>query len=152
MGGKLHTVVIVSMAAIRLQWDFGDEAVNSTTSQINRQKSARNLVILDFDPSVPRAVLFDPRRDNTHSTTLSECGCHDFTRLKIPKPCMHIYRLAIELGLLQIRTIDTDGRSYLIGDSISHDADNAAKPSITAHVKFSQRSELTQNTSLETRL
>jgi predicted nucleic acid-binding Zn finger protein len=94
------------MADIGLNWDFGDEAANSTTSQINRQKSARNLVILDFDPSVPRAVLFDPRRDNTHSTTLSECACHDFTGLKVRKPCMHIYRLAIELGLLQAKYLD----------------------------------------------
>jgi hypothetical protein len=100
------SAVMVFMAAIGLNWDFGDEAANSTIPLINRQKSARNLVILDFDASVPRAVLFDPRRDNTHSATLSECACHDFTRLKIPKPCMHIYRLAIELGLLQAKYLD----------------------------------------------
>jgi hypothetical protein len=97
---------MVFMAAIGLQWDFGDEAVNSTTPQINRQKSARNLVILEFEPSVGRVVFFDPRRDETHAATLNECDCHDFTRLKVPKPCMHIYRLAIELGLLEAKYMD----------------------------------------------
>jgi hypothetical protein len=97
---------MVFMAPIILQWDYGDEAVNSTTPQINRQKSARNLVILDFDTSVPRVVLFDPRRDNRHSATLSGCDCKDFTRLKAPKPCKHIYRLAIELGLLEAKYLD----------------------------------------------
>ena len=38
-----------------------------------------------------------------NSTMLNECGCHDYTRLKIPR---HIYRLAIELGLLQARYVD----------------------------------------------
>jgi hypothetical protein len=42
-----------------LNWNFQDEAANSTTPQINRQKSARNLEILQFDPSGPRAVFFD---------------------------------------------------------------------------------------------
>jgi len=37
-------------------WNFYDEELNSTTQQVNRQKSTRHLEILQFDPSVPRAV------------------------------------------------------------------------------------------------
>ena len=84
--------------------------MHSTTPQINRQKSARNLVILEFNPSEPRAVFFDPRRDNTHVATLSQCDCNDFTRLRVPKPCMHIYRLAIELGLIEAKYLDRKAR------------------------------------------
>ena len=84
MGGKPDAVVTVVMATIGLQWGFGDEAVNSTTPQINRQKSARNLVILDFDPSEPGAVFFDPRHEQMHAATLSQCDCFDFTRLNFP--------------------------------------------------------------------
>jgi hypothetical protein len=94
------------MEAIKLQWDFQDETANSTINQINRQKSARNLIIRDFDASVPHAVFFDPKRDNTHRATLTQCECYDFTRLKVPRPCMHIYRLAIELGLLEAKYLD----------------------------------------------
>ena len=44
-------------------WNFSDEPANATTQQINRQKSARNLEILQFDASEPRAVYFDPKRN-----------------------------------------------------------------------------------------
>ena len=49
------------------KWNFKDEAANSTTPQINRQKSARNLEVLQFDPSEPRAVFFDPKRGTRHA-------------------------------------------------------------------------------------
>jgi len=50
-----------------IDWNFQDEAANSTTPQINRQKSARNLEILQFDPSEPHAVFFDSKRnEKTH--------------------------------------------------------------------------------------
>jgi hypothetical protein len=79
MGGMpKRRCVMVIMEAIDSNWDFQNETVNSTTPQINRQKSARNLVILEFHPSEPRAAFFDPRRDNTHVATLTQCDWHDF--------------------------------------------------------------------------
>src|SRR5271157_2766264 len=96
-----------------INWNFRDEAVNSTTPQINRQKSARNLVILQFDPSEPLAVFFDPKRKERHTATLTECDCYDFTRLNVPKPCMHIYRLAIELGLIEAKYLNHLARRSL---------------------------------------
>ena len=94
-----------------INWNFQDEAVNSTTPQINRQKSARNLEILQFDPSEPRAVFFDPQRKERHTATLTQCDCNDFnfagaSPRKTFKPCMHIYRLAIELGLIEAKYLD----------------------------------------------
>lgn len=100
-----------------LNWNFQDEAANSTTPQINRQKSARNLEILQFDPPGPRAVLFDPGRKERHTATLTQCDCNDFTRLKVPKPCMHIYRLAIELGLIEAKYLDRRARDNLVSMS-----------------------------------
>jgi hypothetical protein len=85
-------------------WDYGNEALNSTTQQINRQKSARHLEILQFDPSEPRAVFYDHKRKRANMATLTVCDCNDFNRQtssKIVKPCMHIYRLAIEIGLIE---------------------------------------------------
>ena len=52
-------------------WNFKDEAANSTTQQINRQKSARNLEVIEFDASEPRAVFFDPKQGTS---------CDDDTR------------------------------------------------------------------------
>ena len=96
-----------------INWNFQDESVNSTTPQINRQKSARNLAVLQFDPSEPRAVFFDPKRKERHTATLTECDCSDFTRLQVPKPCMHVYRLAIELGLIEAKYLDHSARRSL---------------------------------------
>ena len=101
-------------------WNFKDEAANSTTPQINRQKSARNLDVVQFDPSEPRAVFFDPKRNKRHTATLTECDCTDFNfagaaQRKSFKPCMHIYRLAIELGLIEAKYLDHRARFALAG-------------------------------------
>lgn len=98
---------MVGMEPIALHWDFQDEILNSTTRQINRQKAARNLALIEYDPSEFRAVFFDPDRANTHTATLSTCDCNDFTRLRNRKPCMHIYRLAMELGVIEAKYLDT---------------------------------------------
>src|SRR6266581_5509342 len=106
-------------------WNFRDEAANATTPQINRQKSARNLEVLQFDPSEPRAVFFDPKRGTRHTATLTECDCSDFNLAganprKTFKPCMHIYRLAIELGLLEAKYLDHRARFAMAG-VLSHE-------------------------------
>jgi len=99
-------------------WDFKNEAENSSTQQINRQKSARNLEILQFDPSEPRAVFYDRKRDAKQTATLADCDCNDFnlsgsSPRKSFKPCMHIYRLAIELGLIEAKYLDQRARFAL---------------------------------------
>jgi predicted nucleic acid-binding Zn finger protein len=106
-------------------WNFQDEAANATTQQINRQKSARNLEILQFDASEPRAVYFDPKRNTRNTATLTECDCNDFNLAgraprKEFKPCMHIYRLAIELGLIRAKYLDHDAR-YALASRLSRE-------------------------------
>lgn len=106
-------------------WNFRDEAANSTTPQINRQKSARNLEVLQFDPSEPRAVFFDIKRNTKHTATLSQCDCSDFNLVgaaqrKSFKPCMHIYRLAIELGLIEAKYLDHRAR-FALASALSHE-------------------------------
>jgi hypothetical protein len=81
-------------------WDYSDEEANSTVQQINRQKSARHLEIVQFDSSEPRAFFYDHKRKRVNTATLATCDCSDFTRQKNVKPCMHIYRVAIEVGLI----------------------------------------------------
>jgi hypothetical protein len=99
-------------------WNFSDEAANSTLPQVNRQKSARNLDVLQFDASEPCAVFFDQQRKERHTTTLTKCDCKDFNFAgsaprKSFKPCMHIYRLAIELGLIEAKYLDHQARFAL---------------------------------------
>ena len=100
-------------------WNFEDEAANSTLQQVNRQKSARNLEILQFDPSEPCAVFLDAKHATKHTATLAHCDCADFNMAgasprKVFKPCMHIYRLAMELGLIEAKYLDHAARSGVL--------------------------------------
>jgi hypothetical protein len=106
--------------AVLAKWNFLDEATNSTTQQINRQKSARNLVVQQFDASQPMGVFFDPVRREVHKANLTQCDCHDFnfagaSPRKMFRPCMHIYRLAMELGLIEAKYLDHRARAAWAG-------------------------------------
>ncbi len=107
-------------ATMLTHWDFTDAAANSTSQQINRQKSARNLVVRELDRSTPRGVFYDRHRKETHIATLSTCDCHDFNfagdgHWRTFRPCMHIYRLAIELGLVDVIYLDWRARAAWAG-------------------------------------
>jgi hypothetical protein len=84
-------------------WDFNDQVLNCTTLQINRQKSAQNVTVNEID-SGNKTGSFTDKRNGTVRTTLSDCECNDFNfsgnspRKKFA-PCMHIYKLAMELGM-----------------------------------------------------
>jgi len=83
-------------------WDFSDEAANVPGG--NRQKSATRLIVLALDRVAQSATFFDTKREQEHTANLHTCDCHDFSFAgKSPRksfaPCMHIYRLASELGL-----------------------------------------------------
>lgn len=102
-------------------WNFSDEAANSATQQINRQKSARNLELREFDRSLPSALFYDAGRRETHRASLTTCDCRDFnfagsSPRKSFKPCMHIYRLAMELGLIEAKYLNHAARVALFGN------------------------------------
>lgn len=85
-------------------WDFADNALNSTTQLLDRQKSAMNLEILQFNETKQTAFFLDHRNGEIISS-LTICECRDFSFIgKSPRkkftPCKHIYRIAIELGLM----------------------------------------------------
>jgi hypothetical protein len=106
------------MAAQLESWDFANDALNGTTSLINRQKSAANLVVTALDRNACTGSFFDPERKVNSQATLQSCDCHDFsfvgrTPRKKFQPCMHIYRLAIELGRL-----DPHYRDYAARDAL----------------------------------
>lgn len=99
-------------------WDFADEALNGVEGLINRQKSAGNLVLLSLDQLNRTAVFLDREKKLQNSTSLASCDCRDFRFVgrsprKAFQPCKHIYRLAMELGLLSPHYLDHDAREAL---------------------------------------
>lgn len=106
------------MAGMLEQWDFADEAVNSTAGLINRQKSAGNLIVLALDEEGRTGVFLDREKKLQSTASLSACACRDFSFVgkvsrKIFQPCKHIYRLAMELGLIEPRYLDHEAREAL---------------------------------------
>ena len=103
-------------------WNFSDTEANSKLQLVNRQKSALNLTIAELDKEDRTAVFNDPRYRGGLKTSLHECECADFNLIggyprKTFTPCMHIYRLAMELGLMRSKYVDrktqmtTEGRN-----------------------------------------
>jgi len=100
-------------------WDFEDPLINSTTPQINRQKSARNLTIITIDMQNATGAFWDVKKGTGNNATLARCDCKDFNfsgnaPRKTFKPCMHIYRLAMELGLLEAKYEDHRAKEAII--------------------------------------
>src|SRR4029077_15449784 len=73
-------------------WNFYDEELNSTTQQVNRQKSTLHLEILQFDPSVPRAVFTALHSSSVIARILISQEVHEtndgnLKALLLPLPC-----------------------------------------------------------------
>ena len=101
-----------------VNWDFADQSLNSTTPQINRQKSAQNIEVIFLDPE-RKSGIFSDKRNPQVNTTLDNCDCKDFNfagnspRKKFA-PCMHIYRLAMELNLFSNHNFDQKTRNAML--------------------------------------
>lgn len=96
-------------------WDFSSDELNSAPSLINRQKSARNLLVVSLDRGQCVGTFVDPEKGIAGRATLAGCDCRDFLFVgKSPRksfqPCKHIYRLAMELELLQPKYWDHEAR------------------------------------------
>ena len=108
----------MDMTAALKDWDFSDESANGTGGLINRQKSAGTLVVMALDIKRRTGCFLDRERKTQSVTSLSSCDCRDFgfvgkSPRKTSQPCRHIYRLAMELGLLELRYLDHEAREAL---------------------------------------
>lgn len=89
-------------------WDYSDQKINSVPQQVNRQKSANDLVVCSIDEDTRMGIFTGGRTKNHVRTSLQSCECDDFNlcagypRKKF-KPCIHMHRLAIELGLMKAK-------------------------------------------------
>lgn len=111
-------------------WDFSDEELNNKRDAINRRKSAQNLELLLFDQASQTAEFKDDFENVM--TSLQRCSCTDFNYVggnprKSFKPCKHIYRLASELGLIELKYLDFHARQQLIKKEASTAAEDSLK-------------------------
>lgn len=83
---------------------------HSSPDQITRQKRAYGCYIFSVD-----AVTGEGRMTGSglvYDVSLASCTCFDFQ--KRHKPCKHMYRLAMELGLIQLPEFEPDEHDYTL--------------------------------------
>ena len=104
-------------------WTDWDYSVHTDESQINRQGRA---ITYPFTFKINRKTK-TARFSSTselpyYETTLSTCTCYDFQKRNLP--CKHIYRLAVELDVIEIVKRNTFDKEKLDAIKSSSDIDN----------------------------
>lgn len=79
---------------LQRSWDSGA----LTPDQEKRHAAARTGECTPLEIDTENSIGYFSGRSGRYTTTLQECTCMDFARRH--KPCKHMYRLAMELGLL----------------------------------------------------
>lgn len=98
-------------------WPEWDASIHEEQPQIERQGRALSYPMgckIFYDQ---RTARFSSTSDLPfYETTLSSCTCYDFQERKLP--CKHIYRLAHELGVIEIVKRGPGGYNKEVLDSI----------------------------------
>ncbi|GHV35241.1 hypothetical protein FACS18949_12800 [Clostridia bacterium] len=106
-------------------WTDWENEIHADEAQIGRQGRS---MTYPFDFKVnekTKSARFSSTTDLPfYKTTLNSCNCYDFQERKLP--CKHIYRLAVELGLIEIIKRPTFDKETL--ESIKESADIDAHP------------------------
>lgn len=83
------------------KWSEWEVSVHSDDAQISRQGRAMNYPFtFDIDTAANTAHFSSTSDLPYYDTSLSQCNCPDFQARQLP--CKHIYRLAVELGVIEI--------------------------------------------------
>jgi|GEM_PF-6001916 len=84
------------------EWQDWDVSIHEQPEQIERQGRSMRYPFVLFDLDFNKKnVKFSSSSDLPYyQTTLHDCTCYDFEKRRLP--CKHIYRLAVELGIVEI--------------------------------------------------
>ena len=107
-------------------WPDWDVAIHAEQPQIDRQGRSMTYPFSFRVSRKNRTARFSSTSDLPYyDTTLSSCTCHDFQNRHLP--CKHIYRLAVELGIIEIIKRGPGGydKKELDGIKASGDIDSA---------------------------
>ncbi len=102
---------IIGRCHFLTSWGEWDDSIHSDEAQIERQgRSMTYPFTFKVNKKAKNAKFSSSSSLPYYLTTLSECNCGDFENRRLP--CKHIYRLAVELGIIEIvkrkRTFDKE--------------------------------------------
>ena len=82
-----------------LSWDYENVKLHLGRELENRLKFASTLSVTFLDKELQRGGFYSLKTGAERFATLHKCSCRDSAeRRKSPMPCMHMFRLAMELG------------------------------------------------------
>jgi DNA polymerase-3 subunit epsilon len=76
-------------------WHADNLYIHYQDNQIKRIQSSYKVKVIDINKENQCGLI------NDYSVDLQQCNCRDFTLRR--KPCKHMYRLVIELGILDVK-------------------------------------------------
>lgn len=83
------------------EWNDWDSKIHCDEKQVERQGRAMHYPFIFEINKIEMTAKFSSTTDLPYyDTSLSTCNCYDFQERQLP--CKHIYRLAVELGLIEI--------------------------------------------------
>lgn len=110
------------------EWSEWDISVHNDDAQISRQGRAMTYPFMFKIYTASKTARFSSTSDLPYyDTSLSQCNCYDFQGRQLP--CKHMYRLAVELGVIEIirRTLgggSSSGKELLAEIRASEDVDS----------------------------
>lgn len=106
------------------EWAAWESSIHNDDAQISRQGRAMTYPLsFDIDTTAKTAHFSSSSDLPYYDTSLSQCNCYDFQSRHLP--CKHMYRLAVELGIIEIIRRTSDGG-------------NSARKELLAEVKASE--------------
>lgn len=114
---------IIGRCQFLKDWPEWKDCIHEEEAQISRQGRAMTYPFSFKVNKRAQTARFSSTTDLPYyDTSLSECTCYDFQERKLP--CKHIYRLAVELGIIDIIKRPTFDKERLAEIKNSDDIDS----------------------------
>ena len=114
---------IIGRCQFLKDWSEWDEAIHEDEAQVSRQGRAMTYPFSFKVNKGQKTARFSSTSDLPYyDTTLKGCDCYDFQGRHLP--CKHMYRLAVELGIIEIVKRPTFDKERIAEIKNSEDIDS----------------------------
>lgn len=113
----------IGRCLFKKEWPEWEYSIHADDAQVARQGRAMTYPFsFDINENEETAVFSSTSDMPYYNTSLMECTCYDFQERKLP--CKHMYRLASELGIVEIIKRPSFDKTSLAAIKNSDDIDS----------------------------
>lgn len=123
------------------EWTEWDQSVHEDDAQVSRQGRAMRYPFTFRVDYATKTAQFSSTSDLPYyDTSLAQCNCYDFQSRHLP--CKHIYRLAVELGVIEIIRRSPGGLNKELLNEIRANEDINAHPEQVKRIEKAKGSKM----------